>query len=63
MMIHELICKRMVTNIAGDRIEDKVVGANEEWSIEHAGRLIIRKEAVFIYDGRVVTDLAMLPEC
>ena len=44
----------------GDYIS--VVGkSGRVWSIYDASRLIIKNEAIFLYGGEVVTDLAMLP--
>lgn len=61
--IYDLRCKRMKTNIGGERVEDKIVAKNgQEWSIGDAARLIMDKKAVFIHEGKVVADLDTLPE-
>ena len=66
MIIYELKCKRMITNLDDKRVEDKVVGKNEEeWSIPKVAELILTKRAKFFYLGKEVTaaTLDMLPEC
>jgi hypothetical protein len=57
------------THAQDDRSEHRwcqnrhVVGRDGRvWSIDEAGRLMITGQAKFLYDGKVVTDLAVLPE-
>jgi hypothetical protein len=63
MDIFELTHKTMGNNPGGAKIPISVVGRNgQEWSIEEASQLIINNRAKFLYQGREVTDLDMLPE-
>lgn len=64
MKKYELKCKRMITNLDGNRVEDKVVALDgKEWSIKEAADFAHTKRARFLYHGKVVTNLDMLPEC
>ena len=63
MNVFELTHKTTDQNIGGVKIDISVVGRGGRiWSIEEAGRLIITGQVKFLYDGNVVTDLAVLPE-
>jgi hypothetical protein len=62
MDLFELSHKRMIVTPGGFEVPAAVVGRQREWSIEAACRLIISREALFLYRGDVVTDLTMLPE-
>ncbi len=63
MDIYELTHKTTGQNIGGIKIDIGVVGrCGRVWPIEEAGRLIIASQVKFLYDGKVVTDLAVLPE-
>lgn len=64
MIIYELKCKRMITNIDGNRVEDKFVALDgKEWSIKEAVYLEHVGSARFLYQGKEVANLDMLPEC
>ncbi len=64
MNIYELKCKRMTTNVGGEKVEDKVVATNgKEWTIAEAARMVLYREAVFTYQSEKLTDLTLLPEC
>jgi hypothetical protein len=63
MDIFELTHKTTGQNIGGVKIDISVVRrGGRVWSIEEAGGLIITGQVKFLYDGKVVTDLAVLPE-
>jgi len=63
MDVFELTHKTTGQNIGGIKIDISLVGRSGRiWSIEEAGRLIITGQVKFLYDGNVVTDLAVLPE-
>jgi hypothetical protein len=63
MDMFELSHKTTRHNLGGGKVDLSVVGRDGRvWSVEEASRLIISGQAVFLYRGERVTDLAMLPE-
>jgi len=63
MDIFELTHKTTGWNIGGIKIDLSVVErGGRVWTIEEACRLIITGQTKFLFDGRLVTDLAVLPD-
>jgi hypothetical protein len=63
MDVFELTHKTTGMNGGSVKVDVGVAGRHgREWSMEEACRLIVTRQAVFLYRGQLVTDISVLPE-